>query len=267
MTKDQIFDVWAPSTAAWSAWVKPVLFAQMDQIPSPIHLTDAPLNIDPAVVAGWAPTADGQHVVVVDLPGHVGVVVGLALARLGYQPVPLYNACGDPSGWYSDPQAPEVCSALVDVRPIATALARGTVDLAAMSIRRDAPPAFLLDSRRQTGDGLLSPGRFDNRSVSLPTDFPSANLLISRGVKRSIVVQTPVGQPQSDLSHTLRRWQEAGIQILVRSEASGGLPVPVVVKRPSMFRSLWHSMMATLGLRRSPLGGFGGRLPVPGSGG
>jgi len=38
--------------------------------------------------------------------------------------------------------------------------------------------------------------------------------------------------------------------------------------RPGGFRSLWHNLMATFGLRRSPLGGFGGRLPtMEGSGG
>ena len=60
----------------------------------------------------------------------------------------------------------------------------------------------------------VEPPAFDNRSVSLPTDFPSANLLLSYGVRRVVLVQATDGQPQADLAHTLLRWQQAGIDMM-----------------------------------------------------
>jgi hypothetical protein len=103
-------------------------------------------------------------------------------------------------------------------------------------------------------------------SISLPTDFPSANLLRSRGITRVVVVQPKSILPDPDLCHTLRRWQDAGLPILLKSLEEAGAPVPVIVNRPLGFRLLWHNFLATIGLKRSPFGGFGGRLPVPSAG-
>jgi hypothetical protein len=69
------------------------------------------------------------------------------------------------------------------------------------------------------------------------------------------------------LAHTLRRWQEAGIAIEMKAEDHVGPPQPCVVDQPSHFRSLWHRLLAVAGLRRNPLGGFGGWLPEPSAGG
>ena len=48
--------------------------------------------------------------------------------------------------------------------------------------------------------------------------------------------------------------------------ADRGPAVPMVVNRPSGFRSLWHRLLVAAGLRRNPLGGFGGMLPEPSAG-
>ncbi len=58
-----------------------------------------------------------------------------------------------------------------------------------------------------------SPGKFDNRWFTFPQDFPSANLLRARGISAALVIQEKAGQPAEDLSHVLRRWQDAGIEI------------------------------------------------------
>src|SRR5207248_5092457 len=99
-----------------------------------------------------------------------------------------------------------------------------------------------------------------------PTDFPSANFLLGRSIRRALLVQQEGTQPQADLAHTLRRWQEAGISIEVKRLASAGPPVPCDVARPSYFKWIWHRMLLMCGFRRNPLGGFGGFLPEPSSG-
>jgi hypothetical protein len=251
LTKEEIFNIWAPRDAIWSDWAKPVLFAHLTQS---VVAGVARINID----VSKTPRPDGHTLLVLDLPGDRGVAMGLVMAAAGWRPVPLYNAI-PPRGTLTT-----VC----DVRPILRALFAGTFVLRDLKLVADAPPAFLLDSMRRVGDACaLVPGAFDNRSISLPTDFPSANLLLSRGLHRAILVQSAGTLPQEDLAHTLLRWQQAGMQIEAISLADPGEPTPITVRRPFMFREIWQRLIATFGLIRSPLGGFGGQLPMAASGG
>lgn len=275
MTRDEVFECWAPAGAAWSPWAKPVLYAHFpaDALPDPANpptqdgaaAAAAPPPMDP----DWIPPADGSSAVVVDLHGPAGVAAGRVLAEQGYRPVPLYNAAPGPAPvpfGEDGPAAAAGAAALVEVVPILGALWRATPGLRSLELPPDAPPAFLLDAGRRGGARSANPGSFDNRSVSLPTDFPSANLLLSRGVRRAVVVQPTGAQPQADLRHTLLRWQRAGIEILLKSLDAPGAPAPCTVRRPSWFGVAWYRMLAVLGLRRNPMGGFGGTIPEPSAG-
>jgi hypothetical protein len=277
MTREEAFAVWAPDGARWSQWAKPVLFAFLDSTPrlaaalAPAELPAAAPISAPANLSG-VPAADGATVVVVDLPGPSGVTAGLDLAERGYRPVPLYNAVPAPGVGALAPHG----AVVVDMAEVIQAISDASGPLEQLRLREDAPPAFLLDVRRRIGDvAVIRPGAFDNRSVSLPTDFPSSNLLLSSGVRRVIVVQGDAGQPQADLAHTLRRWQDAGLEVLVLATAAstteggagvGELPRPITVSKPRWYRHLWHGILARFGLRPHPLGGFGGFLPVPSAG-
>jgi len=266
---EQAFAVWAPEAARWSRWVKPVLFAHLAEAPQLAPATEPPPP-QPFDVSRLRP-ADGTTVVIIDLPGAAGIEAGVALADAGYQPVPLYNSVP----WPASGTAPAGGAVAVDMAPVMAALLSATSRLRGLRLRGDAPPAFLLDARRRVGDpGALEPPGFDNRSVSLPTDFPSANLLLSCGLRRVAVVQPRDEQPQADLAHTLRRWQEAGMEIGVMGvglAAEGAGPPatplrPIVVQKPKWYRHLWHAAIVRLGLRPNRLGGFGGLLPDPSGG-
>jgi hypothetical protein len=156
-------------------------------------------------------------------------------------------------------------SALVDVTPIQRELAKGAKFLQKLSLPLEAPPAFLLDARREAGGAIGSPGRFDNRWVVLPQDFPSANLLLSRGLRTCLLIQERPGPPVTDLSHALLRWQEAGIRIHRRALLSDTKPMPLFVEKPWFFRSLFYTVLALMGLRRNSAGGFGSLIPIPSS--
>jgi hypothetical protein len=262
MTSDEVYRAWAPQEGSWSNWVKPVLFAHTDD-PNAASVQLTPPTVD----VSWALVADGSTSVVVDLPSDAGVWVGLALAAKGYAPVPLYNALPSPPNpdVVYDPMTDT--SAVVTVWPIVRSLVQAALALERLQLSFDAPPAFLLDANRAYGKVELSPGQFDNRSISLPTDFPSANLLVSRGIRQIVLVQESQSKPQPDLAHTLLRWQMAGIRILAKSLADTDPPRSIEVERPSSFQRLWYRFLATLGLTRSPFGGFGGRLPMAGSSG
>jgi hypothetical protein len=246
MTREQIYSAWAPPSSIWSAWAKPVLFSHLysgiEEVAMP------PVDMD------WVEMANGSLAMVCDLPGMESVAAALALIPMGYRPVPLFNA------------APETASevSLVEVRPIMAALASGAFSLLDARLPDTAPPIFLLDSNRRTSRVAPQPGMLDNRSISLPTDFPSANLLLSRGIRTVLLIQSEAVPPQADLSHTLRRWQDAGIHISAKTV--NGPVHPIVVQTPRAFAVLWYNLLATIGLRTSPLGGFGGQLPLPSGG-
>jgi hypothetical protein len=245
--------------------------------------TDENVAVELHVDVSWVVDSDRATAIVVDLPGAQGVTMALSLAAIGYRPVPLYNACPAPAG----------DTPVVNVRPIMIALASAAASLQSFGLPDEAPPAFLLDANRnpsavtppdkvddkstssppllldaEIDSPMAAPSRrtFDNRSISLPTDFPSAIFLLSRGIGRIVLIQPRQTEPQADLSHSLLRWQQAGLTILAAAVDEPDPPRPITIKRPRGYRLLWYNLLAKLGLRSNPLGGFGGFLPMPSSG-
>jgi hypothetical protein len=259
-TAEDIFAVWAPAASPWSLWAKPVLFAQM----SPVTIaqqTATPLLAAVKPAPPWLPKAMEKVALVIDTPAAQSVWLGLDVAAAGYRPVPLFNALPGPP----TPPNATIPVALVNVWSILTALIAATPELAKINIPADVPPAFLLDSNRRSGVGPLVPNRFDNRSVSFPTDFPSAIFLLSRGIRRVLLIQQKEVAPDSDLAHTLLRWQQGGIRIDTVA-LEGGEPMERRIEKPSWFGYLWYRLQLMAGLR-PVLGGFGGMIPEPSSGG
>jgi hypothetical protein len=249
MTAEECFDAWAPSDGIWSQWAKPVLFAQL---PSPFEVpasTQAAEPFDPF----WIPHGSGHTAVVVDLPGTESVACGMALARRGFRPIPLYNTSPGPA-------------AVIDVTLIARALAAETPALTALHLSPDAAPAFLLDASRMTPAVLPAPGKFDNRWVVFPQDFPSGSYLRSRGVTDVLVLHGDRGL-QEDLAHVLLRWQALGLRISGATRADAGRARQLTIQPPSMFRKAWYRALTIAGLRRNNAGGFGGVIPMPSGGG
>lgn len=237
------FAAWAPDQSPWSLWAKPVLFAGLGSVDRPTT-AQTPRAVD----VSRFPDPRERTAIVVDLPGRTGTELGLALAGEGYRPVPLYNCCMGKG-------------AAVNVEPIERALLAGAEELPHLRIRDDAPPVFLLDANRMEGPAP-KPGRFDNRWLVFPQDFPSATYLRSRGIGRALLVQEREGAPREDLAHVLRRWQLGGIE-LTATTAGAERVRSLHVAAPSLFRRAWYRVMATMGLRRSNVGGFGAVVPIP----
>ena len=261
MTNEEIFAAWCPHDSLWSTWAKPVLFAHLAEL-SGFHP-----DLEAAPYAGWCPKPDDNIALVLDLPGDEGVWVGATLASRGYRPVPLYNALPLPFAAATlDPNARGSVSA-VDLLPITSALRRTAAQLACLRIPPDAPPAFLLDANRQGGNLAIQPGQFDNRSVCFTTDFPSSNFLLTHGIKRALLVQRDRLEPQTDLAHVLRRWQDGGLtleRMLIESPLERE---SFQVSRPSWYSAMFQRALCALGLRRAPGGGFGRWMPESSAGG
>jgi hypothetical protein len=252
MNKEAIYDIWAPERVKWSPWVKPVLFSWMEECPDLPSTPPFSCNLD------WVEELPSRSALILDLPGSEGVLLGLMLAGCGYRPVPLYNSVP----WRSRvrPETNEVFHAVVDTWPIVAAIKEGAETSAGANLRSDAPPAFLLDANRRGPTYLGMHAEYDNRSISFTTDFPSANFLQANGIQSVVLVQRLGEQPQADLSHTLRRWQEEGLAIYVKQLELAEPIKRIEVTKPSQFGGLWYRALALLGLRKHPLGGYGGLL-------
>jgi len=240
----QTFRIWAPDESVWSVWAKPVAFACKN----------------PPVSAGYATPSlgdvyvDGSTAWIVDQPGVAGVLEGLAFARMGVRPVPVYNGCPGP---------PNVFEEVSGTREIAGALVSGAAALAQMSIRPDAPPAFLMDSGRFGRGGTgKTPGVFDNRWYVFAQDLPSANFLREHGIRRVIVRSDAFA---GDLVPILANWQKAGTEILLHKRGMQALPY--TVRDHPAARALRHRISVMSGLTRSTVGGFGAMILSDSSGG
>lgn len=259
MNKDAIYSVWAPEGCEWSRWVKPVLFALLDAGPR------AEADAENSEFASSFPRATSDTFLVADLPGPRGVSLGLRLARKGYRPIPLYNALPQPSL----PSSPRLVETLfsgnaytreiqpvVDVMPLIYALRWATSELSKIQIPWYAPPVFLLDSRRRGVGRPVRVGMFDNRSVTFPSDFPSAEFLTSRGMRNVVIVQE-WEVPEFDLALVFREWQAGGLKISYQIIGLNWEPKPLRLPKPSWVRRVWFWLQSNLDIRRNPSGGYG----------
>ena len=247
MTNEQCFMTWAPDGSAWSQWAKPVLFAQLDRV----TLREQDMEPGASADVTWVPEPADRTAIIVDLPGAASVATGIALAKRGYRPVPLFNTSDGPSP-------------VVKVDSIALALQLGAPAIADARIAADAPPAFLLDARRMSPAVLPGPGKFDNRWMAFPQDFPSGTYLRAAGIGEVLLIGDDAAARQ-DLAHVLLRWQQAGIRIVAAPATRGERPRELVIREPSLFRRAWYRLVALSGLRRNDAGGFGAIIPIASS--
>ena len=260
MNRDEMFDIWCPPTARWSPWVKPVLFS----FASHTALPPSGPRIPPAWDLTGLPTTRENVALVLDLPGGEALRLGMNFVAAGFRPVPLYNALPwqESSGFLLAHESPPVVN-MVDV---VEALRDATPELAKIQLPDGAPPIFMLDANRRIAMGSTLPGAFDNRSICFPTDFPSANFLLSCGIDRVMVVLLKRDWIEADLNHTLRQWQDGGMRIELKRLDQPDPPRPITVEKPSWYRSLFYRAFELMDFQKATLGGFGGVLPEPSSG-
>ena len=119
MTGRDIYEVWAPEGARWVEWVRPVPFYGIDENFKKYDLLDFIIpNISYV-------TDDLKHTaIIIDLSGNEGIKEGLALAKLGFRPIPIYNGTVEQKGAIST----------VDNTSIKIGLIKGALELKKMNI-------------------------------------------------------------------------------------------------------------------------------------
>jgi hypothetical protein len=233
------YKIWAPENSVWAQWAKPVLFMR-----EPYY--DAKYDFQEQNTE-WVPPADGQTIIISDLPGAKGVEDAINLASIGYRPVPLYNGVYSTIG----------TNMIVPVEDIVNALYLGADKLIEYNIKSNAPPVFILDSDRMKCD-FKEPGKYDNRWCVFPQDMPSASFLKSNNINSVFIHSDRI---KNDLAHILYRYSKSGIKIYHYRDKQK--PREVSIVKPSGFRSLFYRFKVTFKLTRNPAGGFGGQIPEP----
>jgi hypothetical protein len=232
----EAFETWAPYGLKWTQWAKPVLFSTLPE-KSVVQMDE--LKIE------WTEQSERNTMIIVDTEGRESIREGLAYAKLGYRPVPLYNGVrGDKH--YN----------LIDGEDLQNCLFAGARILKELDIPPDAPPVFLLDSKRMQSK-TKKRGVFDNRWTIFPQDMPSSNFLKQNRITKIIVHSNQI---QNDLAHILYRYQKDGLLIL-HSKSAKHLPERVKIRKPSRFKNLGYRFLVMLKLKRNSTGGFGSFIP------
>lgn len=195
MTGIDIFKIWAPTEANWVDWVRPVPFVSIDNRFEAYEVGDFTIpNIS------YIKELKKDTAIIIDLPGNESIKEGLATAKLGFRPIPIYNGTDEQKG----------AMATVDNHSIKIGLIKGAKELQKIKISNDAPPTFLLDSNRMNRF-KMNVSVFDNSWDIYAQDFPTAEYFLKNGINKIIVRGEKI---QKDLRKILYKFQKKEIKIL-----------------------------------------------------
>ncbi|MCL2820743.1 MAG: hypothetical protein FWD38_07925 [Oscillospiraceae bacterium] len=222
MTGREAFEIWAQPDSKWSSWVRPVAFIMPECGGECREESNHTIGIDiPDIL--YIDEFAADTAIFVDRCGYSGINEGLALAGLGWCPVPLYNGTNEQSG----------AMALVDNHGIENALIWGagvlnTLSLKddAPSLKKDAPPAFLLDSNRRH---RYKPdvSVYDNSWDLYNQDIPSPEYFTANGIDKIIISGEKI---HKDLRVIFHDFQKKGIRFFFTD--GYGKPEEVRIRKP-----------------------------------
>ena len=195
MTGKEVYKIWAPFDAKWIDWVRPVPFVQIDDEDFKIY-RNGNFNI-PKI--NYIKELEENIAIIVDLPEHYSINDGVALAKLGYRPIPVFNGTAETKG----------AKATVNNHAVESGLIWGGIELQKLNLKQDAPPVFLTDSNRLDRH-KLDISIFDNSWDLYHQDLPSAEYFLKNGIDKIIVRGNSFNK---DLKKILYRHQEKGMKI------------------------------------------------------
>ncbi len=226
MTDSEPIDLWLKAAGRWSQFLKPSLFVAPPSEVKPV----AP----PDVATPWLPTG-GDTAVIVELPPEESVAIGVALGKLGWCVVPLFNTT------HGERE-------LIPTWPMVRALYSATRSLPEAPT---GPPVFLSSSERAALRSA-NDGEYDNGWYLFASDFPSAELFKSRGITRILVVTH--SDLARDLQDALAGYGELELQKVKPSFATAE---PIQLHRGRVIRALAGFGRA---LSRNSDGSFGRKI-------
>lgn len=194
VTDKEIYKIWAPAGKKWVDWVRPVPFVEINE-----HSKMYSFSMDMIPTIDFMDEKCAGAAIIVDLPGAESVKEGIALAKVGYRPIPIYNGTIEQTG----------ARATVDNQSVGVALSWGASELRKIEISDDALPAFLTDSNRMNRFKMEA-SLFDNSWDVYHQDLPSAEYFLNHGIHKIIIVGESVSK---DLKKILYGFQKKKIEI------------------------------------------------------
>lgn len=210
----EIYKIWAPTGKKWVDWVRPVPFAEMEHFHKGYSVS-APAG-DVARRAEYVNDAWKDAAIIVDLPGAKSVQEGLALAKKGYRPIPIFNGTAEQRN----------ARATTNNESASLALMEYAQELVKIELPENARPAFLTD-RNRLGRSRVDLGIFDNSWDVYHQDLPTAEYFLANDIRKIVIVGESVAR---DLAKILRPFQKKGIEIF----RSNGFEAPkkVILRKP-----------------------------------
>ena len=207
MTGKDIYKIWAPTDAKWVDWVRPVPFIDINEKLELYEVSNFEIpNIN------YIHKLIPNTAIIIDIPGSESIKEGLAVAKLGYRPIPIYNGTTET----------KKARATVNNHLVTMGLIQGAIELKKIEISNNAMPAFLLDSNRMNRY-KIDISVFDNSWDIYAQDIPSAEYFLKNNINQIVVRGEKI---QKDLRKILYKFQEKGIKILF----TNGYEEPKLVK-------------------------------------
>ena len=209
MNGKEIYKIYAPVGTKWVEWIKPISFISIDTY-----------NREP--IGNWIDRKilflekyKKDTAIFVDLLGKESIEFAIALARIGYRPIPLFNGTDEQQG----------AQAIINTSQIESSLINGSEKLKNIKIKNDANPVFILDSSR-TNRYRAKESIFDNSWDLYKHDIPSIECFSKNNIKKIIVVGNKI---QRDLKKIFLEFQNKGIEIYLTNGYS--IAKKVVLKK------------------------------------
>lgn len=213
MTGKEVYKIWAPIGIKWVDWVRPVPFVGIDR-PSKLHeLIDYSI---PSI--NYLKECSKDTAIIIDIEGINSIQEGIALAKLGYRPIPIFNGTNPTPGSRSTTN-----NAIIE--PL---LVWGALELKTIKLKEDAPPAFLLDKNR-LNRYKINRSIFDNSWDIYPQDIPTPEYLLENGITKIIIRGDLL---EKDLSKVLYKFQKRNIKILFTNGYEE--PKRIRIKKPKI---------------------------------
>lgn len=208
----EAYRIWAPAGERWVDWVRPVPFVGIEGNTSKyVHFGSGEEVVD------CSAKEYENSAVIVDLPGAESVEKGIALAKCGYRPIPIYNGTSEQQG----------ARATVDNRSVGEALLTYADVLKDIQIPKEALPAFLTDTNRLNRH-KMDASVFDNSWDVFPQDIPSPEYFRKNRIFRIIILGEGISR---DLKRILYPYQKKKIQIYYTD--GYGTPKRIRLSKPS----------------------------------
>lgn len=195
MTGKEVYKKWTPTGKRWVDWVRPVPFIGID---SPYQVHEFIDDSIPKIF--YVNNLSKDTAIIIDIEGVDSIKEGIALAHLGYRPIPIFNGTNPSIG----------VSSTTNNAMIEPLLVWGALELEKIVLEEDVPPVFLLD-RNRLNRYKIDPSIFDNSWDIYPQDIPSPDYFLQNGITKIVVRGNQLSR---DLKKVLYPYQKKNIKIL-----------------------------------------------------